>query len=252
MITKLTGVIQAEISALPRLPEALEEKLRDVYTEGISQMKQQYMLMQVKAVQDLISSASVVSDAPPAVMIAREYATKLRGSEAEVLNSLQYSVMQDREDDISPAELATFDWIFEDSDNQDRPWSNFLEWLQSDSNVYVIRCQAGSGKSTQIKHSSPHPKTLKALSSWKGDVELVIGSFFFWYSGSELQRSQTGLLRALLYDCLKHHRELLFEILPDTKRLRGEQLLQHWTPARIRAAFASLIRHALPFKIVSS
>ncbi|KAH8886346.1 hypothetical protein GQ53DRAFT_750618 [Thozetella sp. PMI_491] len=41
------------------------------------------------------------------------------------------------------------------------------------------------------------------LRAWSKDRELVVASFFFWNSGTKLQKSQEGLLRSLLFEILR-------------------------------------------------
>ena len=157
---------------------------------------------------------------------AQEYATKLAQVEAGAWESLSFPVMTDREDGIAEAELTTFGWIFEKPRSEKRPWSSFQEWLSSGESLYWVSGKAGSGKSTLMKHLFNHGRCREALTAWAGDTPLVIASFFFWYSGSGLQKSQIGLLRALLYQCLIDHRELIPMVLADTARIPKTELSQ--------------------------
>lgn len=48
------------------------------------------------------------------------------------------------------------------------------------------------------------PRTKQYLRSWAGQLQnLVMADFFFWKPGAELKRSQSGLLRSLLYEVLR-------------------------------------------------
>ncbi len=92
----------------------------------------------------------------------------------------------------------TFQCIFSEPIVSDKPWDNFVQWLRGGSERYRINEKAGSGKSTLEKYISSHHETRGALTSWAGDQELITASFFFWNTGTTLQKSQMGLLRSLL------------------------------------------------------
>jgi hypothetical protein len=181
---------------------------------------------------------------------AHGLATKLAEIESEVWNSLTFPIMTDREDEIADAELKTFDWIFELPRSKDRPWDNFLKWLETGDSLYWINGKAGSGKSTLMKHLFNHDITRQALNRWAGNLPLATAGFFFWYSGGELQKTQVGLLRSLLYQYLKDHRELIPVVLSESLGLTTTDLTGHWTLPRLKRAFSRLIHQDIrPLKI---
>jgi len=101
-----------------------------------------------------------------------------------------------------------------------------------------------------MKHIFNHDLTRQALNHWAGKLPLATAGFFFWYSGGELQKSQVGLLRSLLYQYLKNHRELIPVVLSESFGLTTTDLTGHWTLPRLKRAFARLIRQDLcPLKI---
>ena len=53
------------------------------------------------------------------------------------------------------------------------------------------------------------------LTSYSGDRELVLASFFFWKPGSKLQKSFDGLVRSLLYESLQSAPALIPLVFPD-------------------------------------
>ncbi|PMD63790.1 uncharacterized protein K444DRAFT_626482 [Hyaloscypha bicolor E] len=181
---------------------------------------------------------------------AHGFATKLAEIESEVWNSLTFPIMTDREDEIADAELQTFDWIFKRPRSKDRRWDNYLKWLETGDGLYWINGKAGSGKSTLMKHLFNHDLTRQALNHWAGNLPLAIAGFFFWYSGGELQKTQVGLLRSLLYQYLKNHRELIPVVLSESLGLTTTDLAGHWTLSRLKRAFARLIHQDIcPLKI---
>ena len=54
-----------------------------------------------------------------------------------------------------------------------------------------------------MKFLANHPQTDKILTSWAGDKELITASFYFWNAGNEMQKSQEGLFRSILYEILR-------------------------------------------------
>ncbi|KAL7972419.1 hypothetical protein HDV63DRAFT_287336 [Trichoderma sp. SZMC 28014] len=53
-----------------------------------------------------------------------------------------------------------------------------------------------------MKFITGRAETDDLLSTWANNVAVIKASHYFWSSGTELQRSQEGLLRSLLYDIL--------------------------------------------------
>ncbi|KAL1623368.1 hypothetical protein SLS56_008309 [Neofusicoccum ribis] len=128
------------------------------------------------------------------------------GKSQAILKSLRYSEFKKRYFDVKPAHARTFQWIFEDSD------IGFTDWLNSHSGLFWVCGKAGSGKSTLMKYILGHDTTTDLLQSWAKDKTLITASHFFWVSGTELQRSQEGLLRSLLFQILKQHCGLIPEV----------------------------------------
>jgi hypothetical protein len=75
-----------------------------------------------------------------------------------------------------------------------------------------------------MRHIYDSPLTTELLATWAGEIPLCVSSFFFWRSGTPEQRSQAGLLRALLFDVLSQQPRLISQIFP-----------WHWAKAYSRA-----------------
>jgi hypothetical protein len=54
-----------------------------------------------------------------------------------------------------------------------------------------------------MKHLFRNPRLFPHLEAWSGASPGIIAGFFFWSCGTELQNSNTGMLRALLYESLQ-------------------------------------------------
>lgn len=166
--------------------------------------------------------------------------TQLSGREKrrlqeKFLKGLYYDGMYDRETSIAPAHAKTFQWMFERDGEHQIQWVDFRQWLESESKLYWITGKAGSGKSTLMKFisapqsastaspggekitSPPSTSGLRCtefLTKWSGHNNLMVGSFYFWAAGSEIQRSTEGLFRTLCHQILKRYGHIIPEVSP--------------------------------------
>ena len=136
-------------------------------------------------------------------LLALSQEAKNVAGEQALLNSLRYRLMKDRFANISDSASKTFDWIFDTSGSEQQGGSRFMDWLSNGSGIFWIEGKAGSGKSTIMKYICDHHKTKERLLQWSHGRQLISSSFFFWGSGTTLQKSQEGLLRSLLYEILR-------------------------------------------------
>ena len=152
-----------------------------------------------------------------------------------ILESLAFTAMKDREEDVVEAHGETLDWLFSGSDSKPgsaaKPAANFPTWLRGDQSIFWVNGKAGSGKSTLMRFIFNHKKTFEELRKWAGKKSLVTAGYYFWTSGSVEQRSQAGLLRYLLFQLLQKHRHLT----PITFPRKWEQYVNSSTKDRIKA-----------------
>lgn len=132
-----------------------------------------------------------------------------------LLGSLWFPTIDHRHIEIHDAHRNTFQWIFRESFDPSCGWSNFVQWLETGNGLYWINGKAGSGKSTLMKYIFDHEKTRRYLHTWAQNFELKVAGFFFWNSGTAEQRSQTGILRSLLYQILCKTPDLVRVVFPD-------------------------------------
>ncbi|KAK5224232.1 hypothetical protein LTR47_009843 [Exophiala xenobiotica] len=144
-------------------------------------------------------------------------------SRERLLASLYYPEIWHRRDQIVSVHTNTYQWIFEENDDDSRPWHCFTTWLKSQGSYYWISGKPGSGKSTLMNFISKDKRTRQFLRQWCATEPLVL-SFFFWKAGSPLQRSAQGLLRSLLYQLLRTNDGVADEL------LRGDNELRLRTP----------------------
>ncbi|KAL9023178.1 MAG: hypothetical protein Q9196_007352, partial [Gyalolechia fulgens] len=118
----------------------------------------------------------------------------------QLLDSLFFPEIDSREDQIQDAFDGTCRWILNPpTDDSPKPWSNFRKWLETENGVYWISGKPGAGKSTLMKYIVHEDLTSELLANWERGTDLLVVTFFFWHTGSTLQKSLEGLLRSLLY-----------------------------------------------------
>lgn len=144
------------------------------------------------------------------------------GMEQFVLMQLHFESMHDRFETVQDAHAKTFSWmldppILQSSRNTTiRRQPNFSEWLtSSESSLYWISGNPGSGKSTLMKYLHKDVRTLAGLKAWSGHSTLVVAEFYFWNASKHLlPKSQEGLLRSILYQILQQCPELIQRTFP--------------------------------------
>jgi hypothetical protein len=161
-----------------------------------------------------------------------------------ILRSLHFKTIAMRESKIPEAHAATFEWIFSEENTE----SPFLEWLQNDNGVFWAMGKAGSGKSTLMKFLVNHRLTEQYLQTWAAGKTVVMAKYFFWNAGNELQKSQEGLLRSLLFailrKCPKMISGLSSDLPPELEDDDSE--LDIWNLQSLLKLFGSLGQQAEP------
>ena len=168
-------------------------------------------------------------------------------TEQKILSSLRFENMEIRRSNIVEAHSKHFDWTLIKPASCSQPQTKFIEWLQSLNDIYWISGKAGSGKSTLMKYVCNNIRTKEALELWAGQEELVTASFFFWYAGSSMQKSQQGLLQSLLYEVLSKCPLLIPIVCPrrwQTCKIYGS-IQDPWTWDEIRGVFHRLMEQDL-------
>lgn len=158
-----------------------------------------------------------------------------------LMETLPYEQMEYRHSQIREAHPKTFTDVFQ---------KKIAPWLESDSALYWLSGKPGSGKSTLMKYLVEHPETRTSLCKSFGGQEPVIASYYFWINGTELQRSQDGLLRSLLYEICRQYPDLIELAVPEALRsielcIRSGKPTQYsWRRNEILAAYRRLAESA--------
>jgi hypothetical protein len=163
-----------------------EEKGENVKPE--QQMKRQQEIQQLEALPPTDITA-ITQRIQTTAGAGNHLATKLW-----IMQSLHFDGMELRRSQVTEAHKRTYSWAY---------MSNFSEWMVSEGPLFWISGKPGSGKSTLMKYLVNSPDTAKHLRKWAGTRKLVIIDYFFWINGTDLHRSQEGLLQSLLFDVFR-------------------------------------------------
>jgi hypothetical protein len=105
--------------------------------------------------------------------------------------------------------------------------------------IYWITGKPGSGKSTLMKYLVRNSRTSELLTQWAGPHKLVVSYHYFWNAGTELQRSQQGLLRTLLFHITRQCPEAAIKHFPErfrassTAYMHGTAWVEPWMSAEL-------------------
>ena len=151
------------------------------------------------------------------------------------LESLAYDEMNRRMNEISESHAETFEWVFDGSIAH--LWKNsdyFSNWLTGRGKLFWINGKAGSGKSTLMKFIAEHPRTGELLSIWSSGSQVVIVTFYFWLSGSKMQRSLKAFLCNVILQILLHNRSLIETLFQANQLLLRKRNIDDWSVSELR------------------
>ncbi|KAI1322874.1 hypothetical protein F5Y16DRAFT_26647 [Xylariaceae sp. FL0255] len=150
----------------------------------------------------------------------------------DVLRSLNFDYRSLRHENIPLPHNRTFDWVYrtENLDNQ----HHLLEWLERGYGIFWVSGKPGSGKSTFMKFLADSPRTRKILDSWAYPRKVLVASHYFWNAGTDMQKSQQGLLREILFNILCQRPDLIHSIGPDTLSDPLSPIVHEWTIDELR------------------
>lgn len=132
---------------------------------------------------------------------------------SRVIRALWLRWYDDRRVNIKSPHFKTLQWAL-DPPSDYLQWDDLNTWLQSASGLYWLSGKAGSGKSTLMKYLHEHVKTHALLQTWANGSDLILANFFFYALGKSEQKSQSGLLRSLLYQILEYDPSVTEHALP--------------------------------------
>ena len=111
------------------------------------------------------------------------------------LQSLYYSGMNQRKNEISDAAIETCVWL--------SCHPTYREWLAKSCGLLWVKGKPGAGKSTLMRH------VIRIAEEQSRQNKQVIASYFFHGRGAGLQKNAAGLFRSLLHQILQSVPHLL-------------------------------------------
>jgi hypothetical protein len=164
-----------------------------------------------------------------------------------ILTSLRYTEMDYRQSSIVDPSHSTYSWIFDDAGTSQNT-TQYMSWLSEGSGIFWVTGKAGSGKSTLMKHIYKDERTHSALRSWADGRLLFTASHYFWYAGSQVEKSYSGLMRSILYKILYSCPDLIESICKERWRdeLRGRDTSAlSWGIDELQACLDALMSQSL-------
>lgn len=150
----------------------------------------------------------------------------------QLLESLRFDDIHVRENEVTESHSETLSWVYDD--NGKYPWDSLKSWLELERSIYWVNGKAGSGKSTFMKFLVKDERTSKALQIWSGGQDCMVLTFYFWLSGTKLQRSMKGFLCSLLRQILDINERVSGDILQTHNTVIGKRSLGDWSMGELR------------------
>ncbi|KAM0722948.1 hypothetical protein Q7P37_001146 [Cladosporium fusiforme] len=179
--------------------QAIEGSQQSIQAVLQSQRKLQLALESKKKMQDALEKLRFLSER-----------AALTETTTQILKSLRFEFMQERQSLIKERHAKTFSWVFE------ADATPFRAWLEDGNGAFWISGRAGSGKSTLMKFLETSPETKDILLRWAGKRQLFVTSFYFWITASSsMQKSQEGLLQSIIFEILRQEPALIPKVTPE-------------------------------------
>jgi hypothetical protein len=157
--------------------------------------------------------------------------------------------MNTREETIHEAHEDTFNWVL-DYDHSDTigpelgpetDKASFCKWLHGTDRLFWICGKAASGKSTLMRKICRDSRLQHHLNQWTPEGTVTLAKMFFTTEGTELQKSQEGLLRSLLYEALKNPTFAAQVLAPHLSKTADDKGKFSWTLTELCTAFNDLL-----------
>ncbi|KAG8677558.1 hypothetical protein FPOAC1_003582 [Fusarium poae] len=192
----------------------------------------------------------------------REMSKILERRHERLLNSLRFSEMNSRKNQVSENYPGTFSWVFKNTSCSSRSHSpltdmststsspdpdNFPIWLQSDSNLFWISGKPASGKSSLMKFLATNSLTREHLEIWQHNTQnkngkLRIIAHYFWKPGQLLQKNIQGMVLSLLYQVLCKDLCLAQQLWEDQDDVSDKRAHGDWSLNELRETLCHAIK----------
>ncbi|KAF2183956.1 hypothetical protein K469DRAFT_634657 [Zopfia rhizophila CBS 207.26] len=229
-ICSLQNSLVVDLKDLKEYCEDINSARKDTVKQLLNSLQEVKEIMQKTTKENLDRIDETIRES--------KLALKVFNQERQILESLLFDTMHHRYHAITDAHRRTFDWIFEPRISADpRSRIEFKNWLLFESGIFWVSGKPGSGKSTLMKYICDSPQTKACLETWAQNDRLATAAFYFWMAGTEMQRSQRGLLQQLLFEILRECPDFISTLCPD--RWMGSAR-DDWSLTELRTAFEGL------------
>ncbi|KAK5120710.1 hypothetical protein LTR85_006068 [Meristemomyces frigidus] len=189
------------------------------------------------ALNALNAATETLGDDLQKMLVFAKAHERLRLRTDSIIESLHFPEIQSRWRAIEEPYPSTYYWALSESSLRFRPW------LETGDGIFWVTGKAGSGKSTLMKFICEQQLTLKLLAKWCDPQPLVLATFYFWYAGTSLQKSTSGLLRTVLHRILSVDKALAQIAFP-RQFLQGDpSSLVPWKYSELVKAVKSVASH---------
>ena len=154
-----------------------------------------------------------------------------RERQDRLLESLRFEDINVRGNDISLSSHGTFRWVFGEASHS---WDSLSKWLEQGQKVFWINGKAGSGKSTLMKFVVNDEHTSHALNLWSNGKDCMVLAFYFWLSGSKLQRSMKGFLCSLLRQIMSNNTKVLEDTFLKNELITRKRSVSDWSLSELK------------------
>ncbi len=162
-----------------------------------------------------------------------------RKQEEQLLASLRFPTMFNKDNTMPDAYEKTYEWIFDLPEKHGGKWSDFGAWLEGNKDIYWINGKPGAGKSTLVNFLWDHIATKERLRQWKPGGTIIL-RFFITDQGSKEQRSFMGVLRALLFQLISSQGNCS-SLLQLCVESGCNEIEQEWSHKRLRTVFMAAL-----------
>ncbi|KAF5633316.1 uncharacterized protein FTJAE_7213 [Fusarium tjaetaba] len=175
----------------------------------------------------------------------------------ELLQCIRFPEMNSRKNHISENYPGTFDWVFENLDddedlddtldspmpaNTTRPadLNCFPAWLESSAQQFWVSGKPASGKSSLMKFLAINPLTLQHLQAQHRNIQIL--THYFWKPGQPLQKNVEGMTRSLLYQLLHRNRGLAQRLCAEQPTIQDKKDHGDWDMNELKKALCWAIK----------
>ena len=218
--------------------QALSKSLEGLNLQTSQSLIDQWVSDNHEHIDGVVTQLSVTVEADQHKHISQMY-----------LDSLYFPQIEERKSQIPEAHARTLRWVFDTPSADPSRWPDFAMWFKGSDNkrLYWITGKPGSGKSTLVRYLCDETRTKEHLEAWAGpERRLLTASCFFWNPGTQIQKSQAGLLRSLLHGLLQQCMELIPSVSPWRWRAYnlGAKQLDNWSDIELIKALETCVTAA--------